>query len=374
MRVLMTGGGTAGHINPALAIADELKKRYPDTEFLFVGATGRMETELVPKAGYPIKTVTVKGFSRKKSLSGIAHNFSAVYHAVVSSFTCKKILKDFKPDVAVGTGGYVCGPILREAGKMGIPIILHESNSYPGVTTKMLSKLADTVCLPNEEAVARIPKEAHAVVTGNPIRADFFGYNKLDARKELELDNRPLILSLGGSLGAAHFNELLAGVFSRSFPTKKFQHIHSAGKLEYEEFCALMKEKDIPLNDQGMDIRPYIEDMARCMAAADLVICRCGAMTMGELLASGTPSILIPSPNVAENHQYYNAMSLVNKGAAVCVEEKDATDELLWTIIQELTTDRNKLDSMRQAALEAAKKDATEQIVDIIVNRVNNSN
>lgn len=370
MRVLMTGGGTAGHINPALAIADAIKKEYPDTEFLFVGATGRMETELVPKAGYPIKTVTVQGFSRKKSLSGIAHNFSALYHAFASGFSCKKLLKEFHPDIAIGTGGYVCGPILRKAAQMHIPVVLHESNSYPGVTVKMLSKVANVVCMPNEESITRLPEGTNAVITGNPIRPGFFDYDHKKAREELHVDDRPVILSLGGSLGAEHFNELLTGVFELSYPTHSVQHIHSAGKLECDEVERILKEKNIPMHENGMDVRPYIEDMSRCMAAADLVICRCGAMTVSELLACGKPAILIPSPNVAENHQYYNAMSLVNVGAAVCMEEKDATSEAIWKTIQEMVSNPETLKNMSQCAKSHAITDATDRIVDIVLKQV----
>ena len=367
MRILITGGGTAGHIHPALAIADEIKKQYPDTEFLFVGAKGRMETEIVPRHGYSIKTVTIQGFSRRKSFAGLSHNVKTVYYALTAGPSCKKILKEFKPDIALGTGGYVCGPILRQAAKQNIPIVLHDSNSFPGVTTKMLAKLAKVVCLPNEEAVPRIPEGANTIVTGNPIRADFYIYEKAQARKELNLDDRPLLLSLGGSLGAARINELMVDVLKESYQTKEIQHLHATGKMEYDEVCEKLNAEHIPLNVDGMDIRPFIEDRPRCMAAADLVVCRCGAMTIGELLASGTPSILIPSPNVAENHQYYNAMTLVNNGAALCIEEKDASSEKLWETITSLIHDPARLEEMGAHAKQSAVTDATKQIVKIIM-------
>ena len=366
MRVLVTGGGTGGHIMPALAIASSLKEQDPTTEFLFVGATGRMETELVPKAGFPLKTVTVKGFSRRKSLSGLTHNVSAVYHAITAGFSCKKILKEFQPDVAVGTGGYVCGPILRQAGKMGIPIVLHESNSFPGVTTKMLSKVAHTVCVATKEAAERIPEGANIEITGNPVRPEFLSYTKEQARNELGIGNKLLIFSVGGSLGAAKLNEIFSTIIEKTSKAEDLYHIHSAGKLEYEEFCAKMEQKQIPLQGEHVDIRPFVDDMARVMAAADLVIARSGAMTVTEILASGCPAILIPSPNVAENHQYYNAMSLVNEGAALCIEEKDLTADGLWEEMKTLIEDDEKRFTMHTCAKKAAILDATDRIVQII--------
>lgn len=367
MRILMTGGGTAGHINPALAIASQIKKEYPDAEFLFVGAKGRMETELVPKAGFPIKTISIQGFSRKKSLAGLCYNFKTLYYVATAGFSCSKIIKEFKPDIAVGTGGYVCGPILQKAAKLNIPVILHEANSFPGVTVKMLSKVAKAVCVVNDDAASRIPEGANVIVTGNPVRSEFFSYQKETARSELKMDNKPLVLSLGGSLGAARINELMEDVFQLSSQTHSVKHLHSAGKNEYEDLCAHLKEKQIDIDNTNLEVRPFIEDMPRCMAAADLVICRCGAITIAELLASGKPSILIPSPNVAENHQYYNAMSLVKIGAAICIEEKDATAEKIWETIQELISNPEKLKEMSKNAQQNAKKDVTQNIVEIIM-------
>lgn len=366
MRVLLAGGGTAGHINPALAIAAELKAQDPTTEFLFVGADDRMETELVPKAGYPFTSITVRGFSRKKTLKAVFHNLGTVYYAVTAGFTCGSILKKFKPDVVVGTGGYVCGPMLRKAAKKGYPVVIHESNSYPGVTVKALARMVNTVCIPNEEAAGRLPAGTHTVVTGNPLRPEVLHTDKAQARKELGIDNRPLVLSVGGSLGAAKINELVIHLLEASHKEGRYQHIHSTGKGEYEEVCEALSEKQIPLHADGIDVRPYIDDLPRCMAAADLVICRCGAITTSEVLAIGTPAILIPSPNVAENHQYYNALALVNQGAAVCIEEKDITDELLWKTVSELLDDPERLSQMHDNAVHAAITDATERIVKIV--------
>ena len=365
MRVLLSGGGTAGHINPALAIAGKIKEVYPDSEFLFVGAAGRMETELVPKAGYPFESIVVKGFSRKLTPKGIAHNVSAAYHAVASGRDCTRILKDFQPDLCIGTGGYVCGPIMRKALKKGIPVLLHESNAFPGVTTKLLAKEAAAVCVATEEAIPRLPEGTRTVVTGNPLRAGFLSLDKATARREMGLDNRPFVLSLGGSLGALKINQLMAGVLTRAAEDNAVYHLHATGKAEYNEFTAVLKEHGVA-DSESFEVRPYIDDMPRCMAAADLVVCRCGAMTTTELLACCKPSILIPSPNVAENHQFYNAQALVHKGAAVCIEEKELTADRLFSEIRALTGDPDALTKMAQNARSAAITDAADRIMEVI--------
>ena len=363
MRILMTGGGTAGHINPALTIAQLLKNEYPDAEFLFVGATGRMETQLVPAAGYPIRTVTVRGFQRRLSLKNIGRNILAAVNVLTASAAAKKIVREFQPDLAIGTGGYVCGPVLREAIRAGVPTAVHESNAFPGVTVKMLGKEGATVLLCSEDARRHIPEGVRVIVTGNPLRSDFVTLDKDSARGELGLDNRPLVLSFGGSLGAAHINEAMVEVLRRSREAGKLQHIHGAGKAGYAAMKAALEEKNVPLQADGIAVREYIDDMPRCMAAADLVICRCGAMTLSELPAAGKPAILIPSPYVAENHQYHNAMVLVNRGAAVCIEEKDLTADRLWEAICSATDDPAKLAEMGEKSREAAILDAGERIM-----------
>ncbi len=362
MRILMTGGGTAGHINPALAIAETLKKKHPDAEFLFVGAKGRMETRLVPAAGYPIRTISVRGFQRQLSLQGIGHNMLAAVNVVTASLHAKKIIKEFKPDLAVGTGGYVSGPVLREALRAGVPTAVHESNAFPGVTVKMLAKEGATVLLCSEEARRHLPQGSDVVVTGNPIRPDFLTLEKAAARTQLGLDSRPLVLSFGGSLGAARINDAMTEVLRRSHKMGKLQHIHGAGRAGYAAMKARLEEMGVPLSGDGISVREYIDDMPRCMAAADLVICRCGAMTLSELPAAGKPSILIPSPYVAENHQYHNAMVLVGRGAALCIEEKDLTADSLWDAICAVTGDPARLREMEQNVRKAAILDADERI------------
>ncbi len=366
MRVLMTGGGTAGHINPALAIADKIKKEHPDAEILFVGAKGRMETRLVPAAGYPIRTETVRGFQRKLTLQNIGLNLLAAVNVITSGVESDRILKEFQPDIAIGTGGYVCGPILRKAIKRGIPVVVHESNAFPGVTVKMLAREGATVLLCSEKARQHLPADADAIVTGNPLRPDFLTLDKASARKTLGVDERPLVLSFGGSLGAQRLNEAMAQVLSRSRAKGDLQHIHGTGRAGFGEMKEQLDALGVPLQGDGIAVREYIDDMPVCMAAADLVICRCGAMTLSELPAAGKPSILIPSPYVAENHQYHNAMVLVEQGAAVCIEEKDLTADRLWQTIEEITTHETRLQEMAENVRRMAILDADERIYRVI--------
>jgi UDP-N-acetylglucosamine--N-acetylmuramyl-(pentapeptide) pyrophosphoryl-undecaprenol N-acetylglucosamine transferase len=358
----MTGGGTAGHINPALAIAAKIKKENPDAEILFVGAEGRMETRLVPEAGYPIKTIKVEGFQRRPSLKNIGRNLSAAYHVLTAGAECARILKDFKPDIAIGTGGYVSGPILRKAAKMNIPVVVHESNAFPGVTVRMLSKYADAVLISEREARKYLPAAAKVVVTGNPLREEFMLIDREAARKQLNLDERPLVLSFGGSLGAGRLNQAMVEVLIKSDEKGRLQHIHATGRAGYAAMTQKLRERGITEDNKSIRVLEYINDMARCMAAADLVISRCGAMTLSELPALGKPSILVPSPNVAENHQYHNAMALVNKGAAVCIEEKNLTPDVLWREIKRITSSPDIMLRMGERARKAAIYDAADRI------------
>lgn len=368
MRVLMTGGGTAGHINPALAIAAKIKREHPEAEILFVGAKGKMETRLVPEAGYALKTVDVRGFQRRLSVKNVGRNVSAAVHAVTAGSACSKILREFQPDIAIGTGGYVSGPILRKAAKMGIPVVVHESNALPGVTVKMLAKYAKAVMISDESARKYLPAEANVVVTGNPLRQGFAAMDRDTARKELGVDSRPLVLSFGGSLGASHLNEAMIGVLQRNQEEgSPIQFIVGTGKGEnWDKASRILQDKGVKADGVHVRVRDYIDDMPRCMAAAELVISRCGAMTLSELPAMKKPAILVPSPYVAENHQFYNAKALADRGAAVCIEEKDLTDSLLWDTIKEVVLSPDRLKSMAQAAGRAAKWDADDRIYDVI--------
>ncbi len=367
MRVLFAGGGTAGHINPALAIAGYVRKRQPDAEILYVGNKGGMEERLVPQAGFEFKSITVQGFKRKMTPAAIKENIVTVKKAISASSEAKKIIKEFNPDICVGTGGYVSGPVLRTAAKMGIPIVIHEQNAFPGVTNKMLAKRAAKVMLAMPAAREHFKGNFNFVDTGNPVRGEILTAEKSEARKQMGLDERPVILSFGGSLGARKINEALADVIARSANDGKYQHIHAYGQYG-KWFPDLLKEKGADLeNAKNLDIREFINDMPICLAAADVVIARAGAITLSEIEVQGKPSILIPSPNVAENHQYHNAMSLVNNGAAVMIEEKDLTPEKLTEEIDKLASDPERLKEYSENARKMAISDAAKRIYAVMV-------
>ena len=367
MRVIFAGGGTAGHINPALAIAGYVKERQPDAEILYVGAKGGMEERLVPQAGFEFRGITVQGFSRQISFSALKKNIVTVKRAISAGKESKKIISEFKPDICIGTGGYVSGPVLRAAAQMGIPTLIHEQNAYPGVTNKMLSKHATRVMLAMPDARKHFKGKCRFVDTGNPVRGEILAQEKQQARKQLGLDERPVILSFGGSLGAKVINESLADIIARSAKDGKYQHIHAYGQYG-KWFPDLLKEKGADLdNAPNLDIREYINDMPVCLAAADVVIARAGAITLSEIEVKGKPSILIPSPNVAENHQYHNAMSLVRQNAAVMIEEKDLTPEKLTEEIDKLASDPARLEEYSSNALKMAIADASKRIYSVMI-------
>ena len=367
MKIVFAGGGTAGHINPALAIAGYVKLRQPDAEILYIGNKGGMEERLVAQAGYEFKSISIQGFSRKLTPAGIKKNIVTAKKAITASKEAKKILLEFQPDICVGTGGYVSGPVIRTAAKMGIPTVIHEQNAFPGVTTKMLSKLVDRVMLAVPSAKDYLKKNCKTVDTGNPVRGEILTAEKEASRKELGLDSRPVILSFGGSLGARIINESLAYIIARSANDGKYQHIHAYGQYG-KWFPDLLKEKGADLEKAtNLDIREYINNMPTCLAAADLVIARAGAITLSEIQAQGKPSILIPSPNVAENHQYHNAMALANKNAAVVIEESELTPERLTREIDKLASDSERLAEFTKNAKAMAITDATKRIYSVII-------
>ena len=366
MKLLFACGGTAGHINPALAIAGYVKGRHPDAEILFVGNRGGMEERLVKNAGYEMELITISGFKRKISFDALKQNVLTVKRTFSSSREAKKIIEKFKPDLCIGTGGYVSGPVLRTAAKMGVPTIIHEQNAYPGVTNKMLSKSAKKVMLAVSGAEKYLDKNCNYVVVGNPVRKEILAADKSKARSELGLDERPVVLSFGGSLGARQINEGVASLIARSGQDGHYQHIHGYGKYG-KWFPDLVKEKGADIDEcPNLDVREYIDNMATCMAAADLVISRAGAITLSEIQALGKPAILIPSPNVAENHQYHNAMALVNNKAADIIEEKNLTEELVIEKVDSLLQNPDKLREYSENSRKMAIIDSNERIYSII--------
>ena len=365
MKVLLAGGGTAGHINPALAIAGFIKEKRPDTEFLFIGNKDGMEQRLVAQAGYPIESIVISGFHRGLSPKDAVENVRTVRRTITSSAEARRIIKGFKPDICIGTGGYVSGPVVRAAARLGIPCVIHEQNAYPGVTNKLLSRRVNKVMLAVEAAKTYFPK-ADVVVTGNPVRGEILTADKAASRKALGLDQRPVVLSFGGSLGADKINRAMADFVARSGKDGRYQHIHAYGKYG-DWFPALVEEKGAVLSKApNLDIRPYVDNMSTCMAAADLVICRAGAITLSEIQAMGKPAILIPSPNVAENHQFHNAMALVNAGAAELIEESDLTGELLTQKADEMLQSPEHLAEISENSRRMAITNASERIYSVI--------
>ena len=366
MKVLFAGGGTAGHINPALAVAGYLREKEPDAQILYIGAKGGMEERLVPSAGFSFRSITVAGFQRKLNWNNVKRNAAAAVHVFTASREARRIIREFQPDICIGTGGYVAGPVIREAIKMKIPSLIHEQNAFPGVTNKMLSKHADRTMLAVADAQKYLAEGARCVLTGNPVRQEVIRADREAARKKLGLDDRPLILSFGGSLGARTINEAVAGLLTASAKTGRFQHIHGYGQWG-KWFPGLLREKGIDLKKHPeFDVREYISNMPDCLAAADLVICRAGAITLSELQAQGRASILIPSPNVAENHQYHNAMAMVNRGAAAILEEKDLTPEALCRKVDELFSSPETIRKIEENARKMAITDANARIYKIM--------
>ncbi|MDR0947197.1 MAG: undecaprenyldiphospho-muramoylpentapeptide beta-N-acetylglucosaminyltransferase [Ruminococcus sp.] len=374
-KILLSGGGTAGHVNPALAIAEIIKKHNPGAEFLYVGTPDGMEKGIVTREGYEYAAVAVDGFSRKLTPKGIMRNIRSLTYLAKSGTVCKNIIKNFSPDIVIGTGGYVCGPVCMTAAKMGIPTLIHEQNAFPGVTTKLLSERVDEVMLAFPDAAKRLGENVKYSVTGLPTRDSFTErqMTRAEAKAKLGLDDSLTILSFGGSLGARCINNVALDVISfeeklRKQSGIKINHIHGYGKNGREDFLTAFKDLMPDVNNKRLKISEYINDMTTNLIAADLVIARAGASTITELEALGRASILIPSPNVTENHQYYNAMVLGSRGAAVVYEEKELTPGKITAKIEELIKSPDKLNQMAKNAAAIFEKTTAEKIYSVIVN------
>ena len=370
-KILFATGGTGGHINPALAVAGYIRENYPKAEILFVGTADRMEAQLVPDAGYDFKTIEIQGFSRELNFEGLKHNIKTVNLLFKSEGQAKKIIEDFKPDVVIGFGGYVSGPVLSVAARMGIPTAVHEQNAFPGVTNKNLAKKVDVVMLTAPEAEKLLKPKSPCVVTGLPIRGEIISANKEFARAEMKLDSRPLILSMGGSLGARAINEAVKYLILHRFEKKDCYYLHATGKAGTSMIDDIGKDVDLNTNPQIM-LREYINDMDRCLAAADLVVCRAGASSLSEIQALGKPSILVPYPYAAENHQYYNAKTMSDRDAAILIEEKDFTGERLLSEVEKLLSKPERLKKMGENARAMAILDASQRITECVCKIVKN--
>ena len=368
MNVIFTCGGTAGHINPALAVANLMRERHPDCNILFIGAQGHMEEKLVPQAGYALRCLPGSGLSRKLNSAGIKQNVHAVKCVLDAVKSCKRIFKEFRPDVIVGTGGYASFPALYAGSSMKIPVCVHESNAVPGVTTKLAAKLADRVLVCFEESKKMYPNPAKVEVVGMPVRREFIYGDREKARQELGIGEEPVVLSAFGSLGAKVMNQTMAELFcleqQAQFP---FRHIHATGSFGWEWMPGLVQEKGVDLSrTKQIEMKEYFYNMPTLMAAADVMISRAGASTCNEIAAAGLPCILIPSPNVTNNHQEKNARVLEARKGAVVLLEKDCTAQALYSQIQSLLADPQRRAEMGRNLHEMVTLDSTERICDII--------
>ena len=373
MRLLFATGGTAGHINPALAVASYIREQYPDTEFLFIGTADHMEARLVPNAGFDFKTIDINGFRRSFSPQAIIANVKTVFKLIKSEKASRKIIKEFNPDVVIGFGGYVSGPVLQEAVKLNIPTCIHEQNAYPGITNKQLAKEVDKVMVTVEDAIRHLEAKNQVVVTGLPVRGELLTKAKADARKELGVpEDKNLVLSFGGSLGAAPLNEAMLPILLSHAENGTVYHIHSVG-TNGKKYLDIFSNNDFTQVRENVyrkgtvEVRLYIDNMDTCMAAADIVVGRAGASSLSEIEAMGKASILIPSPYVAENHQYHNAMALVNRNAARIIEEKDLNEDSLANMMDELLADVDTRFAIEGNARDMAIIDAREKIAAIIL-------
>ena len=367
MNVIFTCGGTAGHVNPALALAGYMQERHPDLRVLFVGTPRGMERGLIEKAGYDFRSIEVSSFQRSLSPSGIAHNVKSLKNLALAGSRARAILRDFRPDLVVGTGGYASYPMVKYAAKEGIPTAVHESNMVPGLTTKMLEGYAGCIMVGFEECRRHYKHPEKIVVTGTPVRGDFFRQTREQARQKLGLtDDRPLAVSFWGSLGARFMNEHMLDFFRlEARDGMPFHHIHAAGKGSWDTMRQTLEAEQLT-KTPGLDVREYIYDMADVMRAADLVICRAGASTVSELTALGVPAIMVPSPYVTNNHQEKNARALETHGGVEVLLEQDSSGQALFQAAAGILRDDARREAMASAMAELGIRDAAQRIYETV--------
>ena len=362
MRVILAGGGTGGHINPAISIADYAKAHNDNFEALFIGTQRGLEHKLVPKAGYNIKYIDIAGFNRKNLLK----NVSVMKKLIKARKDCRRIIREFKPDCVVCTGGYVSGPVIMAAAKEGIPSLIHEQNVYPGLTVKGSEKYVKYLAVSFDETVKLMKEKDKCVVTGNPIRTEIINANKESAREKLGI-NKPFVLAFGGSLGAQRINDTVVSTIPKLKENGGIKLLFGTGERNYENVKNAAYANGLTDEDKDIEIIPYIDNMAEVMAAADIVIARSGAITVSELAAMGKPSILIPSPNVVRNHQEQNAREFEKAGAAAVITEDELTSERLYNEIIRMLGDDNCLKNMSNNLKAIAKTDALEKIYELMI-------
>ena len=368
MKFLLTCGGTAGHINPAIAVAQRLRELSPDCEILFIGAEGKMEMDLVPREGFRILPVKVTNLSRGHHLEDIGHNLNSLKNVLESGHEAKRILKEFRPDAVLGTGGYVCYPVLHEASRLHIPTLIHESNATPGLTTKMLAGHVSCVMLGYRESAGHYPGVGDLRVTGTPVRGKFSLYTKEKARTELGIaPELPLVVSMWGSLGSGHMNETLVKMLPLMKGQQDFCMIHATGSHYHASVTDKLKAAGISPADCRTELREYIYDSERVLSAADLVICRAGASTLSELSSTGKPALIVPSPNVTNNHQEKNARLVERAGGAKVLLEGEFDEKSFLEEIRGLLRDAGRLESMSKAMRALSVPDALDRIVDAVL-------
>ena len=363
MKILVAGGGTAGHINPAISIANYIKEQEKDFEALFIGTERGLERKLVPASGYSIKYIDVSGFNRKNMLK----NVSVMIKLQKARRDAVKILRDFNPDWVICTGGYVSGPVILAAKKLGIPSIIHEQNVYPGLTVKGSQRYADYVAVSFSETIEHLKDKKKCVVTGNPVRPEILKADKNTAKESMGLSDKPFILVFGGSLGAGRINETMLKMFE-IMQDGELNILFGTGDRNYAEITQKIENEGIKI-PEGVKIVPYINNMSEAMAAADIVVSRAGAISVSEIAALKKPSILIPSPNVVRNHQEQNAREFEKQGAAKVITENYLTAQKLYDTIREMLKSKKDLDKMGENAGKLAKIDATAKIYSLVKNK-----
>ncbi len=368
MRVVFTCGGTGGHINPAIAVAKILRERKPDAQILFVGAKDGMETKLVPREGFQIETITLRNYLRSMKPKALWHNVKAMFLVQKALGKADKIIKEFKPDVIIGTGGYASFPMLKQGAKRGIPTALHEANAVPGLATKMVCDKVDKILVSFEESRKEYKNAERVIPVGMPVREEFVFTKRAEARKALGLGNEPLIVSAWGSLGAREMNKKIAQFMKLECEENLYHHIHATGSFGWRWMPEYVKNQGVSLEKHPkVKMQEYIYNMPTLMAAADVFISRAGASTINEIAAAGTPCIIVPSPNVTNDHQEKNARILEQRGAAVVIRESECDGEVLYRETKKLLEDEKKRKEMSKALRDVAVIDSAERIYQIIV-------
>ena len=370
MKIVFTCGGTAGHVNPALALAGLIKERKPGSEILFVGAHRGIEKQLIESAGWPFRAVEVSNFHRSLAPKEIRHNIVSLRNFLRSPGEARSLLEEFPADLVVGTGGYASYPMIRAASKLGIPTAIHESNAIPGLTTRLLENHTDLIMVGFEECRKNYKHPGKVLVTGTPVRGDFFLLTKKQAKQKLGMDDgRPLIVSFFGSLGAAEMNREMARFLAlEARDGLPFHHVHSAGAIGCQRMGEYLREEKVDLSrTPELEVREYIQNMAELMRAADLVICRAGASTISELTALGVPAVIVPSPNVTHNHQEHNARVLADAGGAVMILEKDSSGQKLYDTSRDILRNEARRKAMSAAMSSLGTIDASEKILDAVM-------